>query len=141
MNIKTSKDRVMIIIPAYNEQRNIFDVVSGVKKILPDVDVLVVDDGARDNTRQLVLKASCAVVSHVFNLGYGAALETGYLYAVRGGYNYVVQIDGDGQHPPEELPKFLESLKKNEADIVIGNRKGSDYSSSFFRKIEIGRAS
>jgi glycosyltransferase involved in cell wall biosynthesis len=112
----------LIIIPAYNEERHIGAVVRGVRAALPDADVLVIDDGSRDRTRAVAAAAGARVVSHVFNLGYGAALQTGYKRADRDGYAYVVQLDADGQHRPEELPRLLEPLRQGRAEVVIGSR-------------------
>jgi glycosyltransferase involved in cell wall biosynthesis len=112
----------LVIIPAYNEERHIGEVVRGVRAVLPDADVLVIDDGSRDRTGALARAAGARVVSHVFNLGYGAALQTGYKRADRDHYAYVVQLDADGQHRPAELPRLLEPLRQGLADVVIGSR-------------------
>ncbi|HWP65498.1 MAG TPA: glycosyltransferase family 2 protein [Candidatus Limnocylindria bacterium] len=119
----------LVIIPAYNEERHIGPVVRGVRAALPQAGVLVIDDGSRDRTRHEAHAAGARVVSHVFNLGYGAALQTGYKYADRGGYRYVVQLDADGQHPPDSLPRLLAPLEAGTADVVIGSRfvEASDY--------------
>lgn len=112
----------LAIIPAYNEERHVADVVRGVRAALAGADVLVVDDGSRDRTRLVARAAGARVVSHVFNLGYGAALQTGYKRAERDGYAYVVQLDADGQHRASELPRLLAPLRAGEADVVIGSR-------------------
>lgn len=127
--------KTLILIPAYNEQKNIADVIQEIRSVLPDIHILVVDDCSRDQTRQIASSYDVNIISHIFNLGYGAALETGYLYAVKGQYDFVIQMDGDGQHPASELPKFLELLQNSEADIVIGNRWNGNYSHSFFRRM------
>ena len=135
MTFKTVQNRTLIIIPAYNEQKNIANVIQEIRYVLPDAHILVVDDCSCDQTRRIASNYGANITSHIFNLGYGAALETGYLYAIKGQYDFVIQIDGDGQHPASELPKFLEPLQNNEADIVIGNRWNGNYSHSFFRRI------
>jgi hypothetical protein len=112
----------LVIVPAFNEAARIDGVVRGVRAVAPDVDVLVIDDGSRDETAARAAEAGARVVSHVFNLGYGAALQTGYKYADRAGYAYVVQIDGDGQHDPADVPRLLEPLRAERADVVIGSR-------------------
>ena len=108
-----------IVIPAYNEERHIGPVVRGVRGALPRSDVLVVDDGSHDRTRFEARAAGARVVSHVFNLGYGAALQTGYKRADRDGYQYVIQLDADGQHPPDALPRLLAPLEAGTAEDGI----------------------
>lgn len=120
---------VLVVIPAFEEARRIGAVVRGVRAALPGTDVLVVDDGSTDGTGRVARAAGARVVTHVFNLGYGAALQTGYKRADRDGYGAVVQLDGDGQHRPEDLPRLLGPLESGAADVVIGSRfaAGSDY--------------
>ncbi|MFH1654828.1 MAG: glycosyltransferase family 2 protein [Pseudomonadota bacterium] len=134
MTFKTLK-HILVIVPAFNEQNNVAEVVSEIAKSVPAADILVVDDGSYDKTRLKAISVGAKVVSHTFNLGYGAALETGYLYAIKKNYDFVLQMDGDGQHLASELLKILSILENNEADIVIGDRNDCDYSHSIFRKI------
>jgi glycosyltransferase involved in cell wall biosynthesis len=82
----------------------------------------VIDDGSTDDTAALARRHGAAVVSHPFNLGYGAALQTGYKRARRDGYDYVVQIDADGQHDPADAKRLLEALRAGAADVAIGSR-------------------
>ncbi|MBM3295911.1 MAG: glycosyltransferase family 2 protein, partial [Candidatus Aminicenantes bacterium] len=115
--------RTVVIIPAYNEAGNIEAIVAGLRSDFPEARVAVVDDGSTDRTREAAARAGAVVLSHPSNMGYGVALQTGYKYAVRiPGREYVVQIDGDGQHDYREIPKLLGPLVRNEADIVIGSR-------------------
>jgi glycosyltransferase involved in cell wall biosynthesis len=129
MTATPPRARTLVIIPAYNEERHIGPVVRGVRAALPRADVLVVDDGSHDRTRFEARAAGARVVSHVFNLGYGAALQTGYKRADRDGYEYVIQLDADGQHPPDVLPQLLAPLETGAADVVIGSRfvEASEY--------------
>jgi glycosyltransferase involved in cell wall biosynthesis len=113
---------VLLIIPAYNEGGRIGTVVKGIREAAPFLDVLVVDDGSRDETRPRALEAGARVVSHPFNLGYGAALQTGYKYALKAGCEAIVQMDGDGQHDPIFAGDLLEVIRRGEADVVIGSR-------------------
>ncbi len=115
-------DRKLIIIPAYNEGARIGEVVHRVREINPDFDVVVVNDGSRDDTDQAARAAGAIVVSHPFNLGYGVAIQTGYKYALTKGYDFVVQMDGDGQHDPSYISQLLAPVVAGEADFAIGSR-------------------
>lgn len=114
--------RSLLIIPAFNEARSIASVVDRVRAAGLELDVLVVNDGSRDDTAALARAHGALVVSHPFNLGYGAALQTGYKFALRNGYAHVVQMDADGQHDPAYIPKLLEPVRAGTADVVIGSR-------------------
>jgi len=116
------RSQSLLVIPAFNEARSIGQVVERVRQTGLDLDVLVVNDGSRDDTARLAARQGAMVVSHPFNLGYGAALQTGYKYAVRHGYAHVVQMDADGQHDPAYIPLLLEPVRRGEADVVIGSR-------------------
>lgn len=112
----------LVIIPAYNEEAKIAGVIEGILRHLPEVDILVIDDGSTDGTREVALRKGARVVSHPFNLGYGAALQTGYRYALSKGYEKLVQIDGDGQHDPFFLSHLLSVIERGNADVAIGSR-------------------
>jgi len=114
--------RTLVIIPAYNEEKQIASVIRLIKRHLPQAEVLTVDDGSKDGTRDQAMEAGVKVLSHPFNLGYGIALQTGYKYALTKGFEIVVQMDGDGQHDPSFLPDLLAVIQKGEADIAIGSR-------------------
>lgn len=114
--------KTLVIIPCLNEEKNITLVVKSVKKTLPQVKTLVIDDGSNDKTVILAQKAGAEVVSHPYNLGYGTALQTGYRYALENNFDYVLQLDGDGQHFPEFLPQFLKSVAKGDCDLALGSR-------------------
>ena len=125
----------LIIIPAYNEERSISGVVSSIKEKYRDIDVVVINDGSNDNTAELAGKAGAFVLSHVFNMGYGISIQTGYKYAIYNNYKYLVQIDGDGQHDIKGIEILLEKLKNGSADIVLGSRflKSNNYRLSIYR--------
>lgn len=114
--------KVLILIPAYNEEENIAQLLTTLSGLLPGTRVLVVDDGSSDNTARVAKKNHTIVLSHPFNLGYGAALETGYLYALKNGYDVVAQLDSDLQHDPENLPGMLKFFSENSYDLLIGSR-------------------
>ena len=111
-----------MFIPAWNEADSVAAVIAGVRERLPEVDVLVVDDGSLDATAARASEAGATVASLPFNQGLGAALQTGYLYALREGYDFCAHLDADGQHPPAEVARLLEEVRADRADLVIGSR-------------------
>ena len=119
--------RELIAIPAWNEERSIADVVTKVHQHRPQAHVLVVNDGSTDHTAQYAAEAGATVITLPFNVGVGGAMRTAFLYAQRGGYTALVQVDADGQHDPADLDRLLDGL--NNADIVVGTRfhPGSTY--------------
>lgn len=106
-------------MPAYNEGKRIAGVIAGVRSRVA-ADVLVVDDGSSDDTAQQARSRGAIVAAHAVNLGYGAALQTGYRYALRRGYDAVVQLDADGQHDPTSIRTLVDGL--HHADVVVGSR-------------------
>jgi glycosyltransferase involved in cell wall biosynthesis len=114
--------RILVVIPAYNEAANIARVVSAIYRYVPDVDVVVVDDGSVDGTAALAREAGAEVISHPFNMGYGVACQTGFKFARRNGYEYVVQMDGDGQHEPRCIPDLLAAVRNPSVDVALGSR-------------------
>lgn len=115
-------ERLLVIIPAFNEAGRIGPVVYDVQATLPSAHILVIDDGSVDRTADDAAEAGATVVSLPVNSGYGAALQTGYKYAVRHGFQFVAQIDADGQHRAEHLPEMLDCLATAQVDVVIGSR-------------------
>lgn len=113
-------ERPLIIIPAWNESGSIADVVAEVRGELPEVDVLVVDDGSGDATSALARGAGATVLRLPYNFGVGGAMRLGYKYARDNGYQVAIQLDADGQHDPRYVPKLLDALVG--ADLVIGAR-------------------
>jgi glycosyltransferase involved in cell wall biosynthesis len=114
--------RKLAIVPAYNEQGSITHVVSTLHARAPDFDVLVVDDGSTDWTGTLAEQAGASVIRHPFNLGIGGAMQSGFKYALRHGYDVAVQVDGDGQHDPAYLGGMLDKLTDANVDMVCGTR-------------------
>jgi glycosyltransferase involved in cell wall biosynthesis len=114
--------RTLVFIPAWNESASVAAVIEGVRQRLPDADVLVVDDGSTDATAARAREAGAMVATLPFNQGLGAALQTGYLYALREGYDFCAHLDADGQHPPAEVARLLEEVRAGRADLVIGSR-------------------
>ncbi len=132
-----SDKNIAIIIPVYNEEANISKLVDNIKLVVPYAQVITIDDGSSDKSAVAASRAGAKVISHPFNLGYGAALQTGYKYALKKGIEAIVQLDGDGQHDPSHIPEFLNIIEKNEADVVIGSRflSGETYKIPLVRKI------
>jgi len=109
----------VVIIPAYNEGKTIFEVLTKTKKFAGTI--IVVDDGSQDHTASEAAKAGATVLQHKVNLGKGAALKTGCEYALEQGAQKIVTMDADGQHDPKEIPVFLSALEQH--DIALGSRK------------------
>lgn len=130
--------KTLVVVPVFNEEKNISGVIYEIKKCLVNVDILVVNDSSTDSTRE-VLKSidGINVISLPVNLGYSGALQTGFKFAVENKYEIVIQFDGDGQHIASEAQMLLDALNREKSDIVIGSRfkKENNYSHSFFRKI------
>nr|WP_307812797.1 glycosyltransferase family 2 protein [Phycicoccus sp. CSK15P-2] len=117
--------RVLVVVPALNEEATVGSVVSAVRATLPDAHVFVVDDHSADGTSRAAAESGARVARLPYTLGVGGAMRTGYRYAARYGFDAVVQVDADGQHDPEHLPELLDGLATS--DIVIGARfAGSD---------------
>jgi glycosyltransferase involved in cell wall biosynthesis len=118
----TDSGRILIVVPAYDEEQNIGGVIADVRAVVPEADVLVVDDGSSDETAEAARRSGASVVSHPFNLGYGVALQTGFKYALLHGYDYVVQMDADGQHEAKSVVDLIEEARKGDADVILGSR-------------------
>ena len=133
--------RMLVVIPAYNEAGRVGRVIADLHAALPAADVLVINDGSADATAAEAAAAGAHVITLPVNLGYGAALQTGYKYAVRHHYDVVGQIDADGQHRPEHFPLLLERLTRPEFDVVLGSRfldRDGHYRPTVAKKLGIG---
>jgi|YelNatPaOPRAMG01_1025707.scaffolds.fasta_scaffold00043_75 glycosyltransferase involved in cell wall biosynthesis len=132
-----SRSDVLVVIPAYNEEKNIGPVLRSVHALEDPPDVVVVNDGSLDRTEQVAREHGARVLSLPVNLGIGGAVQTGFRYAVAHGYRYAVQLDGDGQHDPREIRRLLEPVRSGQADIVIGSRyvQRTDYKAPLARRI------
>jgi glycosyltransferase involved in cell wall biosynthesis len=128
--------KLLAIVPAYNEEDAIGGVVRGIRGAWPDADVLVVDDGSGDATSERAAAAGARVLRLPFNLGIGGAVQAGYRVAWDEDYDVAVQIDGDGQHPPDELPRLMAAMDEGRSNVVIGSRFAwaSDYRASRSRR-------
>ena len=135
---------------AYNEEKKIGEVLEGIENVVEnlhnhnldlDYEIIVVNDGSTDNTGNIAKKQSkhAGVITHPINLGYGVAVQTGYKYAIRNKFDYIVKLDSDGQHQPKYIPKLLEPVLRDEADVAIGSRYLQDnkYETTFTRQLGI----
>ncbi|HKS40935.1 MAG TPA: glycosyltransferase family 2 protein [Blastocatellia bacterium] len=131
--------KCLLIIPAYNEAENITSVISEIRSLHPFIDIVVVDDGSSDATSWLADRAGVKVLKLPFNLGYGAAVQTGLIYGVEYGYDLCVLIDGDGQHDPQYISDLIAPIEARHADIALGSRflGKADYSIPLARRLGI----
>ena len=129
----------LAIVPAFNEEASVGRVIDELREFDPGFEIAVVDDGSTDRTAGVAADRDAHVIRLPFNLGIGGAMQTGYRYAFEHGFDVAVQVDGDGQHDPAELPKILEPLLDGEADLVVGSRfaGGGAYRSTAVRRIGI----
>lgn len=118
--------RTLVIIPAWNESAVIERTLGEVRAAVPLADIVVVDDGSTDDTVRRARLTGARVLELPFNMGVGAAMRTGFLYAKRQSYDYVVQVDADGQHNPANIPLLIQALHCGKADIAIGSRFATD---------------
>lgn len=114
--------RVLVIIPAYNEEKNIAKVITSLNNEHPSFDYIIINDGSTDGTREVCEQNNFNHINLPINLGIGGAVQCGYKYALKFDYDVVSQIDGDGQHNPEYLDDALRVMKDGNVDIVIGSR-------------------
>lgn len=121
-----NKQRILLIIPAYNESEGIIKVVEVVKqyisKIELEIDYVVINDGSTDNEEEVLRKYNITHIELIQNLGIGGAVQTGYMYALENSYDIAVQFDGDGQHDIHSLPNLIEPILNDEADFTVGSR-------------------
>lgn len=134
-----SQARVLVILPALNEEGSIARVVRRIQECAPGADVVVINDGSVDETARVATEAGAIVLNMPYNVGIGAAVQTGFKYAARKGYDIVVRNDGDGQHAPEDIRTLIEALDTHKVDVAIGSRfiGGGDYGTSLPRRLGI----
>ena len=119
-----AKPKTLLVIPALNEAASIAQVVRNARQRLPDADLLVINDGSGDDTAAVARAAGAMVVTLPFNMGIGAAVQTGFVFAGRNGYEIMLRSDGDGQHTASDLLRLQEALATGDCDIVTGTRFG-----------------
>jgi hypothetical protein len=129
--------KILVIVPAYNEEGSIRDVILDLRKNFPEGDVVVVNDGSLDRTSDVARSLGAGVIDVPYNLGIGGAMQTGFVYAMTRGYDAAIQFDGDGQHRADQIPKILAPHQKGGADLVVGSRFLSEggFTSSIQRRM------
>lgn len=120
--------KVLLIIPAYNEEANILKTCTDIKKYSKKFDFIVINDGSKDKTGEICRENKLPCINLVHNLGIGGAVQTGYKYAYENGYDIAVQFDGDGQHEVKYVEDIIKPILEGQADFVIGSRFVSDLS-------------
>lgn len=135
-NTADSLKKILVIIPAYNEEQSLPKVIGGLQKF-HGIDIMVVNDGSKDGTSSAARRAGAGVIDLPFNLGIGGAVQTGYLFAYKNGYDAAVQVDADGQHNPGDLLKIVGPVISGEADMVVGSRyvESTGYKTPLARKM------
>ncbi|MBN2104182.1 glycosyltransferase family 2 protein [bacterium] len=131
--------KMLAIVPAYNEAGSIVEVVEDIQRVIPAMDVLVVNDCSTDQTEARARNTTSTVISLSFNLGIGGAVQTGFKYAAENGYDIAVQVDGDGQHMASEIPLLINTMETCQADVVIGSRfiEKKGYTTSWVRRLGV----
>lgn len=129
----------LIIIPAYNESENIRGTIEAIRRDAPEFDYVIINDCSKDRTLEICKEKEYNVVALPINLGIGGAVQTGYLYAKRNGYDIAVQVDGDGQHDPKFLNEMASYIESGQADMIIGSRfiEKEGFQSSSIRRVGI----
>ena len=138
--MKKQNKKVLLIIPAYNEEENILKTCNKIKKENKNLDFIVINDGSKDRTLQILKENNLPHINLVHNLGIGGAVQTGYKYALENNYDIAVQFDGDGQHDVRYVEKLIKPILDGEADFTIGSRfveELSTFKSSKARRIGI----
>lgn len=131
--------KILVIIPAYNEQESIKNVINKIYEQYENIDVVVINDGSKDNTLIEAKKTKATVIDLPCNLGIGGAMQTGYLHASRNNYDVAIQIDADGQHDTSYIKQMIDIIENGQANMVIGSRfiEDTGYKQTFARMLGI----
>ena len=121
----TQRASCLAVVPAYNEAATVGGVIKALRRVEPRLDVIVIDDGSTDATARRASAAGAPVLRLPFNLGIGGAVQAGFKYALENGYDYMIQVDGDGQHDPGEIHKLFQAMDRDCADMICGSRFAS----------------
>ena len=131
--------KILLIIPAYNEEENIAETIKKIKEFSEEIEYIVINDGSKDNTQKVLEENNIKHIRLIRNLGIGGAVQTGYKYAYENNYDIAIQFDGDGQHDVNYIPNICEPLINGQADMCIGTRyldkNESKFQSTFMRRL------
>lgn len=131
--------KILLIIPAYNEEENILNTVKAIEEFGHELDYIVINDGSKDNTLKILKENNINHINLIHNLGIGGAVQTGYKYALENNYDIAIQFDGDGQHDVSYVPQICKPIIDKKADMVIGTRyldkSSSEFQSTFMRRL------
>lgn len=130
--------KYLVVMPAFNEEATIGAIIDEIKHTVPFSDILTVNDGSSDKTGSIAEGKNAMVINHPFNLGYGAALQTGFRFASKEKYDFVIIMDADGQHIPSSVQRLIDAMSRHDADVVIGSRfVEGDYNVGLLKKTGI----
>lgn len=131
--------KILVIIPAYNEQDNILNTIADIKSNEKKIDYAVINDCSTDSTKEILKSSGANFIDLPVNLGIGGGVQTGYLYALEHGYDIAIQFDGDGQHDAAYIKELISPIENGQADVVIGSRfiEKEGFQSSFMRRMGI----
>jgi len=134
-----NENKILVIVPAYNEAGTVKKTLQELNSLPFQFDMVVINDGSTDSTAEEAEKECNNVINLPYNLGIGGAVQTGFQYARKNNYNIVVQVDGDGQHRPDQIQKLIETMEESGADVVIGSRflDQTGYTSTQMRRLGI----
>jgi glycosyltransferase involved in cell wall biosynthesis len=134
-----ARRRRIAIVPAFNEEHTVARVIEEIRAFDPGFAIVVVDDGSTDRTAVVAERLGVQVLRLPFNLGIGGAVQTGYQYALDNGFELAVQVDGDGQHNPQEIARLVDPILEGNADMVVGTRfvEGGGYRGTRLRRVGI----
>lgn len=139
LSMQPTPNNTLVIIPAFNEETSIAVLLEEVGNAVPGMDVLIISDGSIDGTSRVVRASSNLLLDLPCNLGVGGAVQAGFQYAFAHGYEFVVRVDADGQHPPGEIPKLMSCMAETQTNLVTGSRflGETEYKSTLFRSFGI----
>jgi glycosyltransferase involved in cell wall biosynthesis len=132
---------ILIAIPVYNEENHLPVLLQEILQLYPHISILVVDDGSIDQTENAIRTFSVKCITHEYNRGKGAAILTAVEYARANRYQWLIMLDGDGQHAPSDIKNFIKAIEQNDADIILGNRMNLVKDMPFHRLLSNGTTS
>ena len=130
--------KILITLAAFNEEKYIGRVLQDISATVPNIPILVVNDGSTDDTTPVAQNYDVSIVEHQHNCGKGEAIKTAFSFAQKSGFDWIIFLDADGQHPPKYLADFIKTIKTNRADVVLGNRQARKNDMPFHRQLSNG---